>query len=569
MQNTVNFASRCLVDLLERHGVNQVFASPGSRNTPLLIALSRSEVIKTQMVVDERVAAFMALGFSTITSKPVAIVCTSGTALLNYAPAVAEAYYRKAPLIVISADRPAEWIDQDDSQTLRQRDALANFVKNSYDIPAIDTENMRWYADRQINDAILTAISGRPGPVHINIQIDEPIGALSETSGPESRLISMITPREDLPVKDIRELGCTIASPRKVMIIAGFMQPDSTLNKALNKLSRLPNFIVLTETIANLHGNDFISGIDATLSALSEEDKKTLAPDVVITLGGALVSRFVKQYLRTIRPLEHWHVGKSLTTIDCFKTLTLRVEIRPDVFFQQLASAMQPHTGECDFRRRWLAVRDASQSLHQSYVAKAPWSDLKAFATMMPIIPGNYNLQLSNGTPVRYAQLFTSHKVHRSDCNRGVSGIDGSTSTAIGATLAYNAAPTLLITGDMSAQYDIGALGSLPSIPPRFKMVVINNGGGGIFRFIKTTRDLDIVESCFEQPCRLPIRELAKAYEFSFFTADSEATLREEFKKFIEETQRPAIIEIITSGEISGTVLKDYFNDKIPMRQYD
>lgn len=559
-RNTTNLTSRTLIELLAAHGVEHVIASPGSRNTPLLLALNASEKLHTTVIVDERSAAFYALGLSTVSGKPVAIICTSGTALLNYAPAVAEAYYRKVPLIVISADRPMEWIDQDDSQTLRQFEALGNFVKNSYDLPSATSPDMPWYANRMVNDALLTAMNAPCGPVHINIQIAEPIGETEEIADEPARVIEMVTPREDLTVADSRLLGTRLASPTKVMIVAGFMSPDATLNKALNKIAALPNFIILTETIANLHGDDFISDIDATLSAMSESQRTALAPDIVITTGGALVSRFIKQYLRTIRPKEHWHVGKSLTTIDCFRSLTTRVEMLPAVFFQQLASAMQPHRAPSDYRRAWQVARDGARSIHQAFVSKAPWCDLKAFSTFMPLIPRNFNLQFSNGTPIRYAQLFTMRTYHRCDCNRGVSGIDGSTSTALGASAAYKA-PTLLVTGDMSAQYDVGALGS-GMLTSRFKMIVMVNRGGGIFHFIKATRDLDIVGPCFDDPCLFPAQKLAAAYDMEYFEADSEETLRNVMPAFIAENNRPAMLAIYTDSELSGQILKEYFNQK-------
>lgn len=559
-RNTSNLTSRALIQLLTKHGVKHVVASPGSRNTPLLLALKACDELITTVIVDERVAAFYALGLSTVSSEPVAIVCTSGTALLNYAPAVAEAYYRKVPLIVISADRPMEWIDQDDSQTLRQFEALGNFVKNSYDLPSATSSDMPWYANRMINDALLTALKAPCGPVHINVQIAEPIGATAEIEDEPHRVIGMVTPREDLTVSESRTLGERLASPVKVMIVAGFMAPDSVLNKALNKIAELPNFIILTETIANLHGNEFITDIDATLSAMSETQQSELAPDIVITTGGALVSRFIKQYLRSVKPREHWHIGKSLTTIDCFRSLTTRVEMLPAVFFQQLASAMQPHREHSDYRRAWQIARDGARSVHQAFVSKSPWCDLKAFATFMPMIPRNYNLQFSNGTPVRYAQLFTMRTYHRCGCNRGVSGIDGSTSTALGASAVYKA-PTLLITGDMSAQYDVGALGS-GMLTPRFKMIVMMNGGGGIFHFIKSTRDLNIVGPCFDKPCFFPAQKLAAAYDMAYFAADSEESLRNIFPEFLSENSKPAMLAVFTDSELSGQILKEYFNQK-------
>lgn len=559
MNNTDNYISRMLVDLLAGHGVKDAVVSPGSRNTPLLVALSRSADITMRVVVDERSAAFIALGMSLVTGRPVAIVCTSGTALLNYAPAVAEAYYRRVPLIVISADRPEEWIDQDDSQTIVQRGALANYVKRSYDIPVEKVVADRWYANRIVNDAMLSAMSGRKAPVHINIQFDAPLGNMIEVADAPPRFISMIDPAATLTTAQARQLGTTIASPRKVMIVAGFMSPDTVLNRALGRLAAFPNFVVLTETTANLHGKEFIDSIDSTLSAIGMERLQDFKPDVVITLGGALVSRHIKQFLRTNPPAEHWHVGVARTTIDCFQCLTTRIELEPRVFFPMLASAMQPHRVECDYASRWAVMRNRAISLRQSFAAKIPWCDFKAFSVLIPLIPRRWNVHYSNGTPIRYAQIFGEHEYHRCDCNRGVSGIDGCTSTAIGASLAYNGDVTLLVTGDMSALYDLGAL-ACNYITPRFKMVVIDNGGGGIFRFIGSTDKLDILNECFSvSNLRLPLRHLAEGFGFSYFEAADEQQLRQAFAEFRDESARPAILRIVTDGALSANILKKFF----------
>lgn len=558
MDNTENFVSRCLVELMERHGITDAVVSPGSRNAPLLVALSRSNIIKTTVVIDERSAAFVALGIASVSGNPVAIVCTSGTALLNYAPAVAEAYYRRIPLIVVSADRPEEWIDQDDSQTLWQHGALSNYVKRSYDIPAYDTPENHWYANRVINDAILCATSGRTAPVHINVQLRAPLGSMTGNKLPQQRIINTIFPRTDLTVERSRELGRLIASPCKVMIVCGFHHPDKVLNSAINKLSKMPNIVVLTETLANLHGSDFIPAIDATLAVMSEQERQTMAPDVVITMGGALVSRHIKQYLRDIRPSEHWHVGITETTIDCFQSLTTRIEMEPSVFFRQLASAIQPHREVCDYANRWTQVRDRAYATLQGYVAKSPWSDMKAFSTFLPMLPRRWNVQYSNGTAIRYAQLFGNHDYHRCDCNRGVSGIDGCTSTAIGASVAYASDVTLLITGDMSAQYDIGAL-ACRAITPRFKMIVMLNGGGGIFRFVESTRNLDTLEDFFCVGGNIPLKELARGYGFSYYEANDEIQLRRVFHSFANDDDKPAILAIATPPKDSAEVLRGFF----------
>ncbi len=558
-ETTDKWICRELMSLLKGFGVTTIVASPGSRNAPLLVAAAKEDGMTIIPVADERSASFIALGRTAISDRPVGIVCTSGTAVLNYAPAVAEAFYRALPLIVISADRPSEWIDQDDSQTIHQNGALDNFVKGSYDVDESATDTDRWYANRMINDALTLALNGRRGPVHINVRLDSPLGRITNEVHPSPRRIAMLCPREDLTVSDAREYGRHLASPRRVMIVAGFLAPSSRLNQALARLAQLPNFVVLTETIANLHSPLFINRIDTTLSQMSDDERRELRPDVVITLGGALVSRHIKEYIRSLDNVEHWSVGHTHTTVDCFRHLSLRIEMRPEVFFEQLASAMQPHQTPCDYSRRWELLAHKAEATHQAYVAASPWSDMKAFATFMPMIPRDANLQLSNGTPVRYAQLFATRDYHRSDCNRGVSGIDGCTSTAIGAAMAYPG-HTVLVTGDMSAQYDIGAL-AYASFAPRLRIIVMRNGGGAIFRFVESTRNLDILEQYVTHPRQFPAREIARAYGLDYFEAADETALRTVFGKFMG-APRAALLAIDTPAEESAAVLRDYFNRK-------
>lgn len=558
MVTTDKESCRIIVSLLEAHGIREAVVSPGSRNAPLLVALSRSGAIHTTVVVDERSAAFVALGLGALSGRPVALVCTSGTALLNYAPAVAEAYYRRIPLIVLSADRPMEWIDQDDSQTLRQYEALSHYVKRSYDIPArCDDDNARWYCNRIVNDALLLAVTGRTAPVHINVQLDAPLGRTSACETRRERVIDCVQPRADLTVAEARRLGDSIASPCRVLIIGGFISPDEKLNRALIKLSRKPNVIVMCENVSNLHSDGFIDSIDSTLCVMTEAERQAMRPDIVITFGGAIVSRMIKQYLRDCMPDRHWHVGITENTIDCFRALTTRVEMSPAIFFTQLASALQPHGAKSDYASRWQSIWHCARASHSAYVDAAPWSDLKAFSVLFGRIPAGWNLQFSNGTPIRYAQLFPSGRLHRCDCNRGVSGIDGCTSTSIGASMGYKGV-TLLITGDMSAQYDVGAL-ACRAMSPRFKMIVMCNGGGGIFRFIDSTASLSECERYFAASAEFPARQLADAYGMAFFEATDEHALRRVWTAFASEADRPAMLAIHTPPRLSADILRGYF----------
>lgn len=559
MNTTDKLSCNILADLLIAHGIKDVIVSPGSRNSPLIVALARRKELNLHVVIDERSAAFIGLGMAVQSFRPVALVCTSGTALLNYAPAVAEAFYRAVPLIVVSADRPSEWIDQDDSQTLWQQNALAPYVKRSCDIGAhLEFANGEWMCDRVINDVLLEAVCGRRGPVHINVRLDSPLNRMCERPEDSSRVIRMMTPPLELSTAEARRLGEKLASPKKVLVIVGFHEPDERLNRALVKLARLPNVVVMTETIANLHSPLFISRIDMTLRILSKEDRDKLRPDVVITAGGALVSRHIKEWIRSMdRSVEHWHIGLSYVTVDCFKHLSLRIEMEAPVFLRQLASALQIHKTACDYSRLWHDIYERAIVSHEEYVRNSPWCDLTAFSYITGHLPQRWNLHLSNGTSIRYAQLMDCSRLHRCECNRGVSGIDGCTSTALGASVLYQGV-TLLISGDMSFQYDISALAS-QLMSPKFKMIVLCNGGGGIFRFISATSELPEREEFLAVGSNLPLRKLAEGYGFAYFEASSMAELTTVFPAFIAEYNSPALLAINTPPQLSAEVLKRYF----------
>ncbi|MDE6370148.1 MAG: 2-succinyl-5-enolpyruvyl-6-hydroxy-3-cyclohexene-1-carboxylic-acid synthase, partial [Duncaniella sp.] len=511
MLSTVHSSCNILADLLIAHGVRNVVMSPGSRNAPIIMALCRREELACHVVIDERSAAFVALGMCTQSGQPVALVCTSGTALLNYAPAVAEAFYRQQPLIVVSADRPEEWIDQDDSQTLWQQDAIKPYVKRSCDVGArLGFENGPWWANRMINDVLIEAVTGRKAPVHINIRLDAPLDRQSEYARDSARVIRKLNSSTRMSVTQIRDIAKEIASPRKVMIIAGFMMPDHRLNKALVKLASRQNIVVLTETISNLHSPEFVSRIDGTLCRMSEKEKEMMQPNLVITLGGALVSRHIKEWVRKMDGVEHWHVGENHTTVDCFKKLSLRVDMPADSFMSQLASVKPRDVSSSNYSECWHELVRRSGEIHDKYIVQIPWSDMRAFSFIISHLPSNVNLHLSNGTSIRYAQLMDCRHLHRCDCNRGVSGIDGCTSTALGASVIYKGV-TVLISGDMSFQYDLGALSST-LLTSRFKMIVMCNGGGGIFRFIGATSELPERDKYFVAETRLPLADICRGY---------------------------------------------------------
>ncbi|MDE7437163.1 MAG: 2-succinyl-5-enolpyruvyl-6-hydroxy-3-cyclohexene-1-carboxylic-acid synthase [Muribaculaceae bacterium] len=565
-QDTDKEYCRILFDILLAKGVKDIVLSPGSRNAPLLIGAD-CRPFRQRIITDERTAAFVACGLSLVSKKPIALVCTSGTALYDYSPAIAEAFYQHLPLIVITADRPLEWIDQDDSQTLHQPGALSMITKGSFDIPVQNPNRPeeKWYVNRIINEACNLAVSGRPGPVHINIRLDNPLSGTIPYA-PESvsdlRIVEYID-NLNLPPHLYKELAQELEGKR-IMVTAGFMQPDDSLNRALTGFSKLPNVTLFCETISNLHLNNDVYKIDTVLTEMDNGEESSLEsfrPDVVISIGGALVSRKLKTFLRNNPPSEHWTLGDTSPSADCFMSLTRHIEVRPDKFFKGITRFLSKNpvkTSAADYKSLWANMRKAAGISAQNFIENnSQWSELRAFSNMLANLPSSFNLFLSNGTTVRYAQLFTDNIPHSSFACRGVSGIDGTTATAAGCAMAY-AGPTLLITGDMSMAYDTGILG-LSSIPDNFKIIVINNQGGGIFRFIPSTRDIPEREKLFCAKPNLPLEKLADAYGWNYVTVESEKELEENFIPFLANRNK-GLMEICVDGDISAKILTEYMN---------
>lgn len=571
MADTSKYNCRLLLDLLLEKGVSDIVYSPGSRNAPLLIGIEARKDFKTYQCFDERTAGFVALGIAVAKQKPVALCCTSGTALYNYGPAIAEAYYQNVPLIVLSADRPIEWIDQDDSQTLIQSGALHHIVKQSFDIPEDATFSLdsAWFVNRTVNEAINVATSNLPGPVHINIRLSDPLSKLVENNHCEHiRVIENIedTTLTDKAYKSLSEELCN----KNILIVAGFMNPNAKLNKALLKLQKFENVWICCETLSNLHlpGNPY--AIDRILNIIDLSENKDLilnklCPDILISIGGALVSRKLKEFLRNFSPDAIWTLGNTRLGVDCFKNLTKHINVSPENFFTSILKYLYKQKKNCElsqdkieykYKTQWCKLIEDSKKRDDEFFNNEFWSELSAFKYILNNIPEDYNLFLSNGTPVRYGQLFTERIPHAVYSNRGVSGIDGTNATALGLSCSYSG-KTLLITGDLSFGYDTGILG-LNKLNSRLKIIVINNQGGGIFRFINTTKNLECRERMFCANPGVPVKGLAEAYNWKYYEICNINSLEKEFQDFILSQDR-AIMEIIVDPEISAKQLIDYF----------
>lgn len=541
--------AQSIIQICMAKGVNHIVISPGSRNAPLTIGFASNPNFKCYSIADERCAGFFALGIAQQISKPVALLCTSGSALLNYYPAVAEAFYSQIPLIVISADRPLEKIDIGDGQTIRQRNVFDNHSLYNANL----TEEASEYNDNLINEAINKAYT-RKGPAHINVPFEEPLYETVKKQVVDPTISAFAKFYKNISIEDIIASTNIWNSAKKKLILVGVNEPNEIDEEILNKLASDPSVMVMTETTSNLHHPSFLSNIDTIITPFKEKEFKQFQPEILITFGGLIVSKRIKAFLRMYRPEHHWHID-PLRAYNTFGSLAHHFETNPNDFFSQILPFTK--TVKSDYFKLGQTVKKKRETLHKKYLEKIPFSDLKAFGEIIPALPKNSMLQVSNSAAIRYAQLFDIDASISVYCNRGTSGIDGSTSTAIGAASASER-PTTLITGDIGFLYDSNALWN-NYIPKNFKIIVINNGGGGIFRILPGHQENKIFNTYFETSHQLTAEHLAKMFGLDYLTANDEQSLQSGFESLYAKNTRPCILEVFTPEKENDAILKDYF----------
>lgn len=539
--------AQSVIEICKTSNIKHVVISPGSRNAPLTIGFSNDSFFKCYSIADERCAAFFALGIAQQVQEPVAVVCTSGSALLNYYPAFAEAFYSQIPLLVLSADRPQNKIDIGDGQTIRQENVFSNHSLYNANL----TENASEENDIEIQTAIHTS-KFKKGPVHINIPFEEPLYQTVEKRTVEPKYITFPLMEKSLENLDSYVEDWNVA--KKKLILIGGDVPNSIEQAILNKLGEDNSVVIMTEVTSNMHYPNFITNIDTIITPFTDADFKNLQPDILVTMGGMIVSKRIKAFLRKYKPNKHWHID-TLRAYDTYDCLTKHFEVTPNQFFNSLLP--KTISVESHYLQSVLKIRDLRAQKSKDYLSKIRFSDLKAFEIILSSLPRNSQLQISNSSPIRYAQLFPIDPTIEVFCNRGTSGIDGSTSTAIGAALA-SGKENILITGDISFLYDSNAIWN-NYIPQNFKIIIINNGGGGIFRILPGHEENKTFNTYFETSHGLTAENLAKMYGFDYQTASDTSSLKNEIET-LKKATKPSILEVFTPTKCNDSVLLNYFN---------
>lgn len=545
--------AQSIIEILSAKGIVNIIISPGSRNAPLTIGFAQNSNFKCYSIADERCAAFFALGIAQQTKQPTAVVCTSGSALLNYYPALAEAFYSQIPLIVISADRPQSKIDIGDGQTIRQENVFENHsVFNSNLTEDASEEN-----DLKINLAIETAIRLK-GPVHINAPFEEPLYETTEELSVEPKVTKAEPENFSKTIDNIEAIASVWNNAKRKLILVGVNEANAINNQVLENLSKNPSIVVLTETTSNLHHPNFINSIDTLITPFDDSDFAAFNPEVLVTFGGMVVSKRIKGFLRKYKPKHHWHID-TLRAYDTFGALTKHFEMLPNDFFTDLFS--KTSFTESDYFSSINSVYKERLEKRKEYLSQIDFSDFKVFEKVIESLPKKSQLQISNSSAIRYAQLVDIDESIEVFCNRGTSGIDGSTSTAIGAAIG-SGKQTVFITGDISFLYDSNALWN-SYIPKNFKIILVNNGGGGIFRILPGHQEKPVFNTYFETSHHLTAEHLAKMYQLKYLKASDEKSLENGIQEMYNQNDIPVILEVFTPTTENDQVLKQYFKELI------
>ena len=538
--------------------LKEVVICPGSRNSSLVISFNRHPQFNCTSIRDERSAGFFALGKAIASKQPVALLCTSGSASLNFAPAIVEAYYQRIPLIVITADRPKAWTNQGNGQTIQQTDIYKNYIRASYELKGDATsEEDIWFNERSISEGFGIGIQTDRGPIHFNVPIQEPMYGISDISISQPKVFQTEPIQASLTPNTIKSLAQEFNQSTKVMILVGQYPKDLVLQEKLQYLAEKYHPIILTESTSNIHHTLFIENIDRCITGFSSDEVPFYMPDLLITIGGEVISKRIKSLLRKFRPQNHWNVHPYNYHMDTYQSLTHAIPMDAVAFFEQIMPHLQ--SLKKNYSALWQALSTQRKQRHDLYAKDCAYSDFSVFKAIYLHIPSDTCVHFANSSAIRYAQLFDNSAIQETWCNRGTSGIDGSTSTVYGAATSQPSQKYLFITGDVAFHYDINALWN--EIPLRnLNIIVINNGGGGIFRIIEGPDKVAERSEFLETEMHNHVEKIAEHFNWNYCAAHDQNELTTCLNQLFDTSTERTILEIFTPAEKNPTVLAQYWD---------
>lgn len=584
-----------LTSLLVAHGVRHAVVCPGSRNAAIVHNLNECEDITCYPVTDERSAGFQALGLSMAEGyQPVVVCVTSGSALLNLYPAVAEAYYQQIPLIVISADRPAQWINQLDGQTLPQPEALGQMVRKAVSLPEVfageQQEEMHWYCNRLVNEALLESMGRVKGPVHINVPISEPFYSFTKEALPVERKIEVAYCRANI---EETPFECVLKAKRPLLVIG---QLDNT-EKYVDLLAYIDRIPILWESLAmppylykvqeelgeDWNKTTLYGAFENLLDEIKDDER--FRPDLVVYIGGHIVSKKLKSYLRSLKGVEQIRISQEADIEDTFMHLTKVMDL-PNSDAMSWLGNFGWHNHWEDYRRLWMDALAKSYERKENFkpefsslatvkeffsqLQKVEPQDFKAFTLgdkdahddgiydreFDTFLPGLMSSVISgNSSAIRLMNQYADRHVY---CNRGVNGIEGSLSTAVGFSMCKNGADkhVYCVLGDLSFFYDQNALWNR-NLNGKLRIIVLNNGGGAIFGKFQGLKESQAREEMVMAKHHATAEGICSQNEVKYLTAHTMEEMAQGISQLIHaESERPMLLEVFTDMDVDNEMLE-------------
>ncbi|MEY3564718.1 MAG: hypothetical protein RJA23_888 [Bacteroidota bacterium] len=541
-----------LVAICAAQGIRQVVLSPGSRCAPLTLAFARHPEMEVRTISDERSAAFIALGMAQQLKQPVVLVCTSGSAALNYYPAIAEAFFQQIPLLVLTADRPPEWVDQWDGQTIFQEEVYGKHVKKSFRFPdSFAHPDQAWAANRIVNEAIHLSRQFPAGPVHINIPLREPFypeaGEVFEFPK-QPRTVQVESPSYSLSAESLAKLKQELQGKRSILIVPGQQDSHPELLQVLEELVRTKQVVVVADSITNMQGDGYITLHDHWIG--KEEFQEELRPDLLITFGKSIISKSLKLFLRK-QQVAHWHIQTDGQAKDTFQSLSRVVASEPLPVLRWMLEEISSQ--DSSYFQGWQNLESRVSDALPKVLREVEFGEYGALATVLDRTPSSSMIHVANSMAVRYLN-FLGKRTQEICCNRGTSGIDGSSSTAVGAAFVREGLVTL-ITGDMAFFYDRNAFWHNYPLA-NLRIILLNNHAGGIFRLIDGPAKQPELVDFFETKQALTAMHLAAEYGFHYAAVTNSEELETALSEFYEPSLQPKIIEIESSSSRNAEILK-------------
>lgn len=513
-----------MVETLARLGLRNAIICPGSRSTPLTVALARHPKIEAIPILDERSAGFWALGLAKTSGIPTVLVCTSGTAGANFYPAVIEARYSYVPLLILTGDRPPELRQCASGQTINQLNLFGEFAQFFSEMATpVASLNMLQYARQTMVQAWQKSLFPQKGVVHLNCPfrdplppniLDDSVTFFADEINPKTFFQGIQSP---IPLSfSPSRLPLEHWQGKKGIIIAGVDQPENpeTYTKAIATLSKNLGFPVLAEALSplrNFADFELITIYDFILR--NDGQAEALLPEIVIQIGALPTSKILRAWLRT-HHIPTWMITPYHDNLDPLHRPTQTLFSSVEQLVKLLPARSQSDT---EYPQKWhFYQQQTTTAITQAFNSEADFIEAKVVRLLSQYLPEKSAIFFANSMTVRYAEFFWQQNQRQIQpyFNRGANGIDGTLSTAI--AIAHNYSPCVLLTGDLALLHDTNGFLTLSQCRGSLTIIVINNGGGGIFEMLPIAQVDDVFKEYFITPQSPDLKQLAATYGVTY-----------------------------------------------------